>query len=184
MFNTKQLTSFLVKKKVTPTQLYIISCIQEKDFRSLGSYIEKLGNPKAEIIDLINKGIIIDLNKDGESYVDSMMISDSFSRGYIIESGIAGEQIWNLYPWWFIVNGDKFPAKTTDKDALIELYGRRINNSYSEHKKVLKILEHLVNTESIVMGIQKWVSSEQWNAVDLTKTTFEDDWTTNVNEIE
>ena len=185
ILDTKKMSKILIEKKISPTQYFIISCLHNRDFKSLSSYIEFAGKSFShEIDDLINRGLVIDLNVSKERYADSMMVSDKFLKDFAISSKNCGEELWNTYPWYFYSDDKQFPAKSADKDDLIEMYYRRINHSVSEHKRVMAILSVLIKNDTITMGIQKWVASEQWNASNDLMPTEQETGTDDIFDLE
>ncbi len=150
---------------ISPLQYFFLSCIHKRDYNAIKTYQETVGPiGKSVIRDLVERGLIIDMNKKGEFFVDAMVVSDKFIRKIVATSDVAGQELWNTYPWYFHTDVGRLPAKTVDKDEVIKTYLRRINHSYDKHQYVMRVLKNLIENDAVSMGIGKWVASEQWYA--------------------
>ena len=83
-----------------------------------------------------------------------------------------GLELWNHYPNYGEINGEKAPLKTTNKDALISEYNiicaMQSPNSESFHQNVMNQLKYALNKDPkmLTMSIVKFISSYQWELIE------------------
>lgn len=101
-----------------------------------------------EIEDLVSKDYIIAFKKSYEiepskkvyGYaVDDVILTSKFSDIMFIAVDQAFEEILDLYPDTFIIEGPVF-TKTGDLDKLSEIYAKLIKNSVVEHEKMKELI--------------------------------------------
>jgi len=165
---TEQFVDFLVQHQLTPNQFMFCYLKASFDMKNFKRYMDKVGKFKREeISDLIERGYIEDFNEFGPNgarkvFIDSYLVTPKFTKNLYIETEQAGRELWELFPDYFTINGSRVNAKSCDQDAIIKLYCKYIKNGVKLHKEVLSLLKQAVDRGEIKMGIEKWVSSKQW----------------------
>lgn len=164
---TDKLVDFLTKNKLTVGQFMFCYLTYTKDWKNIYRYNEEtVGfNPK-ELADLEERGLVRNLNKDGEDFCDMYIISQGLFKNIYIDLDVAGEELWETYPPFLYVDTKRVPARSCDKDALIKTYLRRIKNSKKKHEAVLTTLKKAITEDRVSMGIEKWVTSAQWESLE------------------
>ncbi len=162
------LTDFLVRKKITPTQAYFCHLIFTNDFPSLYKYVQEFQRfTVEELTDLEDRGYVINWGGKRKvgNFSDQYEISPMFLEDLTVTPETMGEEFWTTYPSFIVINATKVAAKSTDKDLLMRDYGIKIKNSPVLHQQVLQALKFAIKTQRISMGIRKWVDSHQWEVL-------------------
>jgi hypothetical protein len=115
-----------------------------------------------EIKDLIKRGYVEDFNEPGKDFMDSYLITPKFVKAVFIDTDEAGEELWNTYPAYLMINSVRVAARSCDKEEIIERYAKIIKNNIKKHKEIIELLKKAIKRGEINMGIEKWVKSEQW----------------------
>lgn len=177
----KEWIEILCKLKISPNQYAICMLVYDKDVAStLKYYHENAGKQftYAEIDELVDKEYLLRLSKDPKNYqLDYFTITEKFKSDFLIDEDDAGDEFWNTYPSWIWMNNRKVSAKSCDKDELIENYNRKIKGKKKLHLKILETIKEysLRNDGFAIMGIEKFVGSEQWT---ILKEEYDRDGTT------
>jgi hypothetical protein len=164
-----------VKNKMTLNQMMCLYLMKMKDFLDPKSWsnqyvnkIEKL-NLEEVIQPLIERGLLMNLNKPGEYYPEFMMPTEEGDK--LFATQMMGEEFWNAYPSTLpIGNGGKFISRAgIEKGDLVDLYLRKIDHDPSIHVQVMKKLK--VYESMVVSGeinghkISNWVNEQLWEAI-------------------
>lgn len=171
----EELVNDLISKKVSPygIALSLILYLKEKGFKNEQMCDSYLKSWKSEILhsrdELLEKEIIMD-HQDNLSF-NNLQLVRRYKPVVMDESFDMAEELWNAYPVVLpITTGGQFLArKGPDKQAVLELYLKKINNSTEKHKFVMKQLEtyvklvfaNKINGDKIVT----WISNETWNDI-------------------
>lgn len=158
----------LCRLQITPTQFYLMYLLHTRKYADISTYHEKVGEfPVREVDDLIDRGLVIDMNKPGEPiYADLLSLTDAAQTLMFVATQECGEDLWTSYPSFIIVNGSNVPAKTCDKDEIMDLYGDVIAYNPVLHRRVMEVIDYAKRNGLITMGIEKWVKSRQWETVE------------------
>jgi hypothetical protein len=141
--------------------------IHTKNWTLMNKFNNETGGvPHAEYKDLVKKGMLIDYNKDGESFMDNCTIEDSVATTLFVEIDQAGQEMWEAYPNYLFVKGVQMPSKSTDKVAVLEKYMDNIACNPVRHARVMELLAYAKTNGLITMGIDKWVRSAQWEVLE------------------
>lgn len=170
--DVNEYTNFLVKHRLTPNQFYILLLRHTTNIKSSVSFIKSLGGfAKKEVQDLLDRGYLDSFNERGEDLFHKYFATPKFYDEIFVDTDIAGEELWEAYPEYLLIDSKQWKAKTCDKDEIIEIYCRKIKYNKVLHKKAMDALEQ-EKKEGVRMGIEKWVRSEQWkNSTLRTKTS-------------
>ena len=158
----------LCRLEITPTQFYLMYLLHTKNFAGIAQYTNEVAPfPNGEVEDLVGRGMLIDMNKDnGPIYADLLSLTDSAQTLLFKNIEQCGNEMWDAYPSFIMVNGAQVPAKTCDKDDIMDLYGDIIAYNPIYHRRVLELIAYAKNNGLISMGIEKWVKSRQWEAIE------------------
>jgi hypothetical protein len=139
--------------------------------QAMNNYLKNVRRfDRADLHDLIDKELMFDMNPEING-VKQEMVSGYFPAPKItaqiwVDFNEAGEDLWDSYPNFLVLsNGHQVPAKTCDKDELVETYCKKIKYSKKKHAEIMEILKIAVDMNEISMGIEKWVGSEQWKVL-------------------
>lgn len=175
MFKTiREFVDLLCKLGISPNQFLICMLIHEKDVAGTIKYFEENKRNRFAVLDidwLLNNGFLlrIDKRKETNYELDEFIVTAKFTEEFLVDEYDAGEELWNTYPSWMNFDGSRKSAKSVDKDELIEKYLKKINFSKKKHSAIIEVIKKYAedNNGYATMGIQKFVSSEQW--VELSK---------------
>ena len=189
MIDSKSMTDFLVKKKITANQLYLCHMLYVKDIESLQKYVKteyksnkglskSLAFKEHEVNDLLEKGYIIQTGSDNT--VSDFEVTEKFYLDYYIGQEECGEQIWDTYPKLLVIDGVYQSTRTVDKDEILQVYYKRIKGSRNRHEFALNMTRHfktlVSNGQMQGMGIEKWVKGENWDTIaDIIGTAYDKD---------
>lgn len=156
---------YLVKHKMTPNQFLFLYLRHTLDTDILEKYIEGVRAWKREeIYELVNRGYLDNVNSEGEDNSEAFFVTPKFVQEMFVELEEAGEQLWEAYPPFFFIDGRRCAARTCDKEWLEKTYGKRIKQNRGKHEKILRLVKKLKAENKISMGIEKFVTSEQWDS--------------------
>lgn len=193
MISHDEMLQLCVNLKITANQFNFCYLIYLKDWTSLRKYTEttyinatgekkSLALRQSELDDLIARGYIINLFEERTN--SSFMTTPKFTKLLFVEDQNAWEDFWEAYFDTFIINGMHQSAKTADKDALGEIYLRKIKRNKKKHLSVMQALndyKSLVKQSKMQpMGIEKFVTGENWEVVKKIITNKSESWNDSV----
>jgi hypothetical protein len=166
--NVKKFIDTLVKFEINANQMLFLTIVHKKDYAPLYKFVtEGIGFLPEEIDELVDKGLVINLNSDDDYYLDSFITTDKFIAGLFFEDEeIAPSEFWDAYPRMLYVDGKRFAARNTDKDQFFDDYNKEIGMRVDRHKHIMSCLEYAVKNRLVNMGIRKWFDSKQWEAIE------------------
>lgn len=124
-----------------------------------------------ELIDLISRDIIVDLNDTGKTFYEYYEINPEFSTKFALKIYPMVSELHDVYPDFFEnASGKRFVAKGCTVNEISLDYLRGINNDPKEHKKVIDDIKWAKKNKAIVLGLKKFVSAKYWNALRQLKT--------------
>lgn len=163
MIDTKKYVKVLIDLKITPNQFLWLYLNLVRDYPLIYEYIETMGFfDYSEIQDLIDRGLVLNLNTGDRMYPDFLVITDKFASYFITLDVKDAEQFWNKYPNTIDVNGRKFKTKTLPKDEILSKYQKAINYDEKTHKIALKQLEYDIKKGLISTKIDKYIDGRPW----------------------
>lgn len=185
--NTKEYVDILCKLKISPEQFLICMLINDKDMASAIKYVDQNKEHKfkhEQIDDLVDRGFLVRLGirKPNPSMdvighkayvsdynIDCFAVTHIFASNFLIDGEDAGNEFWAAYPSWLKVKNQKVSAKSCDKDDLADKYAKKIKGSKKKHKFIMDIVHEYSrrNDGYALMGIEKFVGSEQWDILYL-----------------
>lgn len=128
-------------------------------------YVHECGgfNPDS-ISKLVKRGLVIDINKRGETYCDNYIIQDEFTSNFLdaIDNDL-GMELFDNYPDKIVLEDISFNGKNISPEECEHLIKRKILiGRIDSRDDVLNALEDQKEQGQIRMGIKKWIESEQW----------------------
>lgn len=171
--STKDYVKLLCELKISPEQFLICMIVNDKDGASAIRYRNE--NPEhrfkhEQVDELLERGFLVRISTDRHIYnLDHFAVTGMFTSEFLVDNEDAGDELWELYPSWLKVKGQKVSAKSCDKDDLVEKYAKKIKGSKKKHKEIMEIVREYAhrNDNYALMGIEKFVASEHW--IDLRK---------------
>jgi len=161
MILSEEYVNFLVKYDLTQEQLLLLILLYENKIDLIRKYKKAFPNDSGKMISnylinkLIKKGFLVDV-KGGYN------LGQKFLQIYVTPDK-AVDEIYNVYPSFLIKdNGNHIPLITMDKRIFKELYIPKILGSIKEHQKVIEDIKYGVDNDLIKIGINKFLTSEQW----------------------
>jgi hypothetical protein len=157
----------LSKSGLSPNQYLFAYLIHKGNFPLMYRYVREVGRFKLEDIQtVLEKGYIIDVNKDRgdrtETFPDHYIPTSSFKELMINETEDDVEELWEIYPPFILINGNKAPGKSTDISVLAKPYSVAIKGSPDKHQEVKEILEWAIEKKVISMGFEKFILGRGW----------------------
>lgn len=161
---------FLSRHNMSGDQFLFCCLIYEKKFDLIYKiFNERGGFDRDELNDLEDRGYVINLNKENDTYADMYTVTPKFKDEIYGEEYSMWKEFVDTYPQFIFIEGRRIPAQSTDLDALKNIYFSKIARSVSKHKKVMQALIYASDHDMINMGIEKWVKGEQWKSVEYVR---------------
>ena len=160
------LVDLLCKLKINIEQYLLCMMIKDRRFNEAYRYVHEIGVFKMEdLLDLEEKGYIYNF-QNGKPDFQYCMITDKFLE-VVYNNNIEspGEELWDIYPNFIRVDNKKLIAKNTNKDKFCMDYSRKYGMYVEVHKKIMEITQWGKEKGLIQCGIQKYLETEQWNAL-------------------
>ena len=158
---------FIHKVRITPGQYAFLAIMHERNYKLIYMLKEISKNilSKDELHDLIERDYLYNWNDTGAYKLDQFELTDK-CRDLFDKNcpWILAESFISAYPKWININGKQVPARSCDLDALEKEYYKRIVKR-GMHEEVMQQLLWAVKNHKISMGIEKWFSSRQWEAL-------------------
>lgn len=178
MIDIVEYTKFLAKNSLTSNQFLILSLTAAKRFDLVYSYVDSLmknskkvwnsvgGLSITEIEDLVDKELILNLNKDDNYFLDAFIVTDKFHDMFKTLDFTKALEFWTAYPQTITINRNgkdvRYNAKNVDKDKFLLEYVNKIGNNLETHKQILITLEAHKEKGLINSKIDKWFDGKPW----------------------
>ena len=173
---------FLCKNKIRPNQFLLLYLLYTEKMVKEGSSLrftkggliykwshEGAGWTKEEVKDLVDKEYVISLSPDYA--FDQLILTSKFVDLMFVNGGEAFEELLNLYPDTFMVQGNKVFTKTGDLDVMEKAYVKAIRGSQTKHKEVMEILGYAIEKNLLNIKIDKFILGKVWDSVRKMKET-------------
>lgn len=165
MLDLKSFVDFCAKHNLTANQVLFCLLVYEKKYELIYKYVNEVAPfTDEERLDLSKRGFIMNANKGGDTYADFYVITEKFLKEISIDTGLATQELWDLFPAFFVSNGRKFPGRTIGPEDLHPIYTRKLKGSTAKHKKIMVALQEQIEANDIGVGIKKWVEGEFWKS--------------------
>ena len=152
--------NYIIIHKLTQEQFLLLHILYQERKDLLDKYKKAFPNEegtmisKYQINDLIRREFIIKTKtgfKLGKKFLE-----------IFVDSDLATEEIYELYPPFIERNGVSIPLTTMDRRLFGKIYINKIKGSYDEHEEIKKDIQYAINYGLISTGIEKFLTSEQW----------------------
>jgi hypothetical protein len=178
-----EIIQFCIRHRIKVEQYFFMWLLLRKDWNrpfteSLARQYLKIAKFTLEdISDLEERGFIINMNTPPNTLPEFYIVNDEIANE-IFAGESAGEELWKAYPPQFpLSTGGYFVARAgLDKDEMINLYLKKINNSPSKHKFVLEQIQKykVMVKEGKLLGkkLFDFISEETWDTIaEIERTT-------------
>ncbi|RYC69572.1 MULTISPECIES: hypothetical protein [Spirosoma] len=156
----------LLRYNITPNQYVFLFLTHTRQYAALYRFGQEGPSFSAEEIgNLVDRGLILNLNKEGYYYLDFFVLTDEVGRDLFDQNREkAALEFWNAYPILLRDphTGENFSLLTTDKDQFLKDYYSRVGHAIPKHRRVMDALEYAIDKNLIDMTIRQWLDSEQW----------------------
>lgn len=182
LFTVKEDLTLLRELKLTVNQLTFIKMLvrdysmNESEWRR-SSYAMSLEFQTLcplsteELVDLINREIIIDLNDTkGKIYYDCFEINTKYQRKFTLKIVGMPSELVDAYPYEIDTGQFKFFSKDASADEIGEDYLRAINKSETEHEAIMQDLAWAKHHNLLPVGLKKFIKSRYWLHIREIKT--------------
>lgn len=155
-----------MRYNLTPNQYVFLFLTHSRQYAAMYKFGQEGPSFSAEEIgNLVDRGLILDLNKSGHYYMDFFVLIDEVGRDlFDLDREKAALEFWNAYPILLRDSrtGENFSLLTTDKQQFLKDYYARVGHSESKHQRVMDALCYALDNKLIDMTIRQWLDSEQW----------------------
>lgn len=184
LYTVKEDLILLRELKLTVKQLMFIKMLvrdpslDQASWRKL-SYAMSLEfqktNPldKDELLDLIKREIIIDLNDTtGIIYYDCFEINPKYQRRFVLKVTGMPTELFDAYPYEINTGTFRFWGKDISAEELAKSYLQAIDKNEAQHAMIMEDLEWAKANNALLVGLKKFVDSKYWFYIrDLKKRT-------------
>lgn len=155
---------FITENKITQEQYLLLHLLKDKRMDLIKQYKQTFPTEEGTMLtknlidDLISREFLVK-TKTG------FKLGDKFIK--IFTTGeVATDEIYDIYPAFIeSEKGVSIPLISMDKKVFKELYIPKIYGNVEEHKEVLADIKYGVENNLIKMGINKFLTSEQWKVL-------------------
>jgi hypothetical protein len=155
---------------LTPNQYVFLWLTHARQYAALYKFgQEGPGFSYDDIRDLEVRGLILNLNRPGQYYVDFFVLTDALGADLFEQDRDApGLELWNAYPIQFrdSLTGDTFSLLNTDKAQFLRDYYLRVGHVPARHRRVMDALDYAIDMGMIDLPLRQWLDSEQWTLVE------------------
>ncbi|GAB3640212.1 hypothetical protein [Spirosoma arcticum] len=156
----------LLRYSITPNQYVFLFLTHTRQYAAMYKFGQEGPSFSAEEIgNLVDRGLILNLNKAGYYYMDFFVLTDNLGRDLFDQDREkAALEFWNAYPILLRDSrtGENFSLLTTDKQQFLKDYYIRVGHSESTHRRVMEAIDYAIDKGLIDMTIRQWFDSEQW----------------------
>jgi len=156
----------LSRYNLTPNQYVFLFLTHAKQYAAMYKFGQEGPSFSSEEIgNLVDRGLILNLNKDGYYYMDFFVLTDAVGRDLFDQDREkAALEFWNAYPILLRDprTGENFSLLNTDKQPFLRDYYARIGFNPAKHQRVMNALDYAIEKNIVDMTIRQWLDSEQW----------------------
>ena len=156
----------LSRYNLTPNQYVFLFLTHAKQYAAMYKFGQEGPSfSSEEINNLVDRGLILNLNKDGQYYMDFFVLTDAVAHDLFDQDREkAALEFWNAYPILLRDprTGENFSLLNADKQPLLRDYYARIGFNPAKHTRVMTALDYAIDKNLVDMTIRQWLDSEQW----------------------
>ncbi len=164
----------LCRYNITPNQYVFLFLTHTRQYAAMYKFGQEGPSFSAEEIgNLVDRGLILNLNKAGHYYMDFFVLTDEVGKDlFDLDREKAALEFWNAYPILLrdSKTGENYSLLNTDKKQFIKDYYTLVGHSEQKHQRVMEALDYAIDNTMIDMTIRQWLDSEQWTLVLELKT--------------
>lgn len=155
---------FLIEHKITQGQYLLLYLVHKKRGDLIKAYKEAFPSDDGTMIgqywidELFAKGLLT------KSATGTISVSKLFLEAFI-NKHTATEQIFDIYPTHFNLNGSTIPLSAMDRSVFAGLYDIAIQSSIHEHLEIVEDIHYAIKHELLKIGIDKFVKSKYWTVI-------------------
>jgi len=156
-----QYISFIIANKLTQDQYLLLHLLKDERMDLIQKYKEAFPTEEGTMIsklaikNLVEKGFLIK-TKTGWKLADKLL-------NIFVTPEKAVDEIYDIYPPFIeSERGVSIPLNSMDKSIFKAIYIPKIMGNVEEHKEVIKDIQYAVENHLIKIGINKFLTSEQW----------------------
>lgn len=171
----------LEKYKLTPTELFTIKLIllakEDGEYKWLQRYVQII-KLRDILVSLQEKGIILKswkLPKEGQQLiVEDITFNQNFQKQYFRASFEMGEELFNIYPQFLVINGISYNARRVSKkfDSLEDAfrnYAKSIKNDPIIHKNIIELIKWGIENNYNFTTLDDFICDRSWIALQAFK---------------
>ena len=159
----------LMRYSLTPNQYVFLFLTHTRQYAAMYKFGQEGPSFSAEEIgNLVERGLILNLNKSGYYYMDLFVLTDEIGQDLFDQDrDKAALEFWNAYPILLrdSYTGENFSLLTTDKQQFLKDYYIRVGHSERKHCRVMEAIDYAIDKGLIDMTIRQWFDSEQWTCL-------------------
>jgi hypothetical protein len=159
----------LCRYNITPNQYVFLFLTHSRQYAAMYKFGQEGPSFSAEEIgNLVDRGLIMNLNKAGHYYMDFFVLTDGVGQDlFDLDREKAALEFWNTYPILLrdSKTGENYSLLNTNKQQFVKDYYTQVGHSEQKHRRVMEALNFAVDNTMIDMTIRQWFDSEQWTLV-------------------
>lgn len=173
MLTVGKLLEIAIKNHLTINQaVLVLSLLEEKQTRTnLINYTTLKGPlPEREVNELKERGLIWDINVEGESNPFKMMaISEKLETSLMIDTDVYAKEYWNAYPNSITIQGKKFLGKNMPFHEFTMTYNEHalgvLENGKAKHEQYMNDLKKAKELGLVNVGLKRWMSELRYETI-------------------
>lgn len=161
MILTEPYIDFLIEHNLTQGEYLLLQLLYEERGDLIRKYKKAFPIEESSMIpsyfinSLVQKGFLV---KIGKHY----KLGEVFLKVFVTPD-VAVDEIYDIYPAFLVTDkGIDIPLLSMDRRIFREIYIPKIFGNITEHKEVIKDIKYGIDNNKIKMGINNFLTSEQW----------------------
>lgn len=165
-FDSIKVTAFCIKHKITIAQLYVATLLYRQNTAELMAYGNEVTMFSEEDLQgLVKKGLVLDLNKDGEFYPDNFVVTDTFIESTGVEVDSLADELWDAYPHWVSVGDKRFKGRNVSPEELESMLNAKLVRGRLQPKEFRGVIDSVIRQSEdgqLGMALRAWIDNEGW----------------------
>lgn len=164
------------KFKITPRQLLFIKIFVSDPSLSESENTEKRRKraikyqsvfkegdiTSKEMLDLIDKKILIDKNLPGYFLFDDLELTGEWEDKLKLIIYPMADELFDAYPYEIRIQNKTYLAKNSSPEKIAFNYNKAISNSLEKHKEIIELVNWAKGANLIEVGLEKFVDTKYW----------------------
>lgn len=184
----KQLIYFCDKYVISPNELVLLEIIllaqEEEETEIINSYFKSRfkGSTIELLTNLQNKGVILKTwkipNKGETLDINSIPINKNLVKDFYKSSFEMGQQLWDVYPQFAIINGNTVSLRAVAKrfDSIEDAYayyGKQIRHKPETHKRIIELVKWASDNGILNCTFASFIIDHKWEALEAMQNGTE-----------